>query len=494
MHSTTIDGITVLWTEAPPPLEAALVFGCGVRDETFRTLGVTHLVEHLAMSTLPRLHHDHNASVDLRTTDFLATGRPEQIAAFLEAVCRALSDLPLDRLDREAGVLAAEGGEPEHPTTGALLSRRYGVAGAGLAPWRGPGADRISPETVRDHVRRYFHADNAVLMLSGPPPEGLKLPLPRGERPQRAGVAPTVLGAGPAWSQECVPDIGLALHSERHDDVALTLAVDVLRERLLAKARHEHGLSYDVAVDRCAVGGGHRERVLRVDARDGEEARVAELLWAEALRLAADGPDAAELAEELAAAKEALGDPRHAVTDLLRLADAELFGEPTLDAQEWLSLASSVTPDQARSAFATAMATALLAVPEDVEPALVLPDGSPLPAGGCIRSHELPPGRIFRPGPLQRLISSAARRSLLVLGDSGIAMRDSDGDVHAIPFEDIVGVEAHGPGRVLFGRGGCVIPVLPDLFAKIAPVVRRIDTAVPAELHYPVSAYWSDEE
>ncbi|GAA2644070.1 hypothetical protein GCM10010425_59880 [Streptomyces spororaveus] len=34
----------------------------------------------------------------------------------------------------------------------------------------------------------------------------------------------------------CVPDVGLALHCERHDDVGLALAVDILRERLVAKA------------------------------------------------------------------------------------------------------------------------------------------------------------------------------------------------------------------------------------------------------------------
>ncbi|MFJ5708399.1 hypothetical protein [Streptomyces sp. NPDC093105] len=494
MHSTRIDGVLVLWTEAPPPLEAALVFGCGVRDETFRTLGVTHLVEHLAMSTLPRLHHDHNACVDLRTTDFLASGRPEQIVVFLEAVCRALADLPLDRLEREAGVLAAEAGEPEHPTTGALLSRRYGVAGPGLAPWRGPGADRITPQAVQEHVRRHFHADNAVLVLSGPPPEGLTLPLPRGDRPRRVSGGPSVLASGPAWSQECVPAVGLGLHSDRHDDVALALAVDVLRERLVRKARHEQGLSYEVALDCCRVGGGRSERVLRVDARDGEEQRVAELLWSEAQRLAADGPTAAELAEEVAAAAEVFSDPRHAVADLLRLAEAELFGESALDPQEWLRVAESITPGQARETFALAMDTALLAVPDGTEPHLALPGGSPLPAGGCVRSDQLPHGKVFRPSPLQRLFSAGARRSLLVLGDDAVAMRDPDGDVHAIPFDEIVGVEAHGPGRVLFGRGGCVIPVLPDLFSKTAPLVRHIDEAVPDELRYPVSVYWTDDE
>ena len=89
--------MTVLWAEGPAPLTATLTFGCGVRDESFMSIGVTHLIEHLAMSTLPRLHHDHNASVDLESTTFYATGRSEQIVAFLRQVCEALADLLVQR-------------------------------------------------------------------------------------------------------------------------------------------------------------------------------------------------------------------------------------------------------------------------------------------------------------------------------------------------------------------------------------------------------------
>lgn len=121
---TEIDGIPVFWQEAPGPLSAGLVFACGTRDETFMTIGVTHLIEHLAMSTLPKLHHDHNASVDLTTTEFLATGRPEQVVAFLEAVCTALRALPIGRLAQEAGVIEAEASMAVHPTEAALLMRR----------------------------------------------------------------------------------------------------------------------------------------------------------------------------------------------------------------------------------------------------------------------------------------------------------------------------------------------------------------------------------
>lgn len=110
LHRTVVDGVPVVWTQGPAPLSATLVFGCGARDESFPTIGVTHMVEHLAMSTLPKAHHPRNASVGLDTTEFMAEGRPDQITAFLDGICRALTDLPLGRLDSERGVLEAEGG------------------------------------------------------------------------------------------------------------------------------------------------------------------------------------------------------------------------------------------------------------------------------------------------------------------------------------------------------------------------------------------------
>lgn len=116
MNRTDVDGVPVLWQDAPAPLSACLVFGVGARHETFRTVGVTHLVEHLVMATLPKSHLDSNAHVDLGSTIFQATGRPEAVVEFISAVCAAIGDLPLSRLATEAGVLEAEGasGSPRH--------------------------------------------------------------------------------------------------------------------------------------------------------------------------------------------------------------------------------------------------------------------------------------------------------------------------------------------------------------------------------------------
>ena len=110
--TTEIDGVPVFWQDAPGPLTAGLMFACGTRDESFLTIGVTHLVEHLVMSTLPRVHHDRNASVDLTTTSFYATGRPDQVVAFLRGVCEGISAAPVDRLAQEAGISTRRAGSP----------------------------------------------------------------------------------------------------------------------------------------------------------------------------------------------------------------------------------------------------------------------------------------------------------------------------------------------------------------------------------------------
>ncbi|WP_405013401.1 M16 family metallopeptidase [Kitasatospora sp. NBC_01539] len=488
MNREVIDGVPVLWAEAPGPLEAVLMVGCGVRDETLRTAGVTHLVEHLAMSTLPRLHHEHNASVDLATTQFTCSGRPEQVTAFLAAVCEALADLPLDRIDREAGVLAAEEGRVADPVTAELLSGRYGVQGPGLAAYTGPGADRIPVEAVRDTVSRHFHRGNAVLLLTGPPPAGLRLPLPDGVRPDRT-AAPEVLLPGPAWWQEDLPGLGLTLRGDL-DDPALLLAFTVLSERLRRTVRHEHGLSYDVGGDNVFTGPGSGERTVCLDARDGQEQRVAELLWQEVLKVARDGVTDAELADEVEGLREALLDPRAVLGGLGEAAGALLFDDVFQEAEPRLAALGETTPEEVRAAFAAALETVLVVVPCGVELDVRLPDGRPLPKHSCIVGRELPAGaQVFRPSLTDRLLSSAARRVRLGVDAHGVWLRGPDGEVHGVPFAEVVGVEMRGPGRVVFGRSTCSVPVLPDFFAGIGPAVAAIDAAVPAALRYPASAF-----
>ncbi|MGW7461121.1 hypothetical protein [Streptomyces sp. NPDC054797] len=85
----------------------------------------------------------------------------ERRIEFLTWVCEALSALPLDRMEREAGVLATEGAGVADLTSAELLSFRYGRAGPGLGSWEGPAPDRIPTEAVREV------AAHSVLVLTG---------------------------------------------------------------------------------------------------------------------------------------------------------------------------------------------------------------------------------------------------------------------------------------------------------------------------------------
>ncbi|MFF2354815.1 insulinase family protein [Kitasatospora sp. NPDC058115] len=487
MHHDLIDGVPVIWTETPGPLEATLMFGCGLQDETFRTLGVTHLVEHLAMSTLPRLHFEHNASVSLTLTDFTCTGRPEQVVDFLARVCTALTDLPLERIEKEAGVLAAEGSGAADPVTAELLSIRYGTQGLGLASFNGPGADRIPQDAVRDTVARHFHAGNAVLALTGPPPQDLRLPLAPGPRTTRT-PHPAARTTRSSWHRADVPGPGLLFSCDLNDQTML-LAAHVLSQRLTDTVRHEHGLSYDVGGSAVFVGPGRGERSIQLDVREGQEKRVAELLWQEALRLATEEPTEAELAEEREGAREFLTDPRTADLEVAERAADLLLGETHLDAQTKLALQAEVTPAQVREAFAAAMETALLLVPCEVEQLLLArPDGSALPAGGCSERSSLPAGSQYRPPLLARARSGAARKVRLVVNADGAWWQDEEGRIHGFPYTEVVGVEVHEAGRILQGLGNCFVPVAPELFSGLGPAIATIDAAVPEALRYPVSA------
>lgn len=485
MERTEVDGVPVLWAEGPAPMTATLVFGCGARDESFRTIGVTHLIEHLAMSKLPRVHYEHNACVELETTEFHATGRPEQIVEFLDVVCRALGDLPLERMDKEAGVLAAEGGAHIDPTSGTMLARRFGTTSYGLAPWAGPGYDRLTPEMVTAYAARFFTKGNAVLTITGPPPEGLRLPLPEGERPARETVEPLAM-SGPQWSQEGVPAVGLALLGP-NGSTAASMGLGVLQERLLQTARRDQGISYEVSGGQADLDPARTMRLVVLDAREGREAEAATVLWNTARDIATLGPEQAELDHEIAGFAEVIADPRACEVLLDHGARCELFGFRFRPMEQVAAELAATTPAQVAETMAAALRTALLVVPEDCEVALADLDGKPLELGGCVRTREAPAGTVLRPKLFARAIDKAARRARLVLTADGIAYVDGDGDVHYAAFTDVVGVEMAEDARILFTRGGCVIPVDKELFSGVDVAIRAIDAAVPAELRYQSS-------
>ena len=375
MQRDLVDGMPVLWTPGPAPFSAGLVLGVGRRDETFAQGGLTHLVEHLAMSALGRTTLECNAAVDLTTTEFVASGRPERVVEFLRRVCEALSDLPVDRLAVEADVLRTEEGVVAPPAVGALLAERYGARGVGLAGFREPALRALSPQDVRDWAATWCVRGNAAVWLTGEPPQGLSLPLPEGTPPPRADQSLRAL-ALPALVEHPV-DGAVALGGEVDRLPGLGTATRVLRDRVEDDLRHRRGLSYTVGTDQVLVGPRRRFAVLTADCRDGSEAVAARALWQGLLRLADGGATDQELEHDRASLQEYLGDPRSDTDEVRAAATAQVTGIEHRTSEDLRREAEQLTSDQVRVAAAAIRDAALLGVPAGVQ--VSLPALTPVP-------------------------------------------------------------------------------------------------------------------
>lgn len=457
----------------------ALVFGVGVRDETFATRETTHLVEHLVMGALPKSSLQRNATTGIGTTDFHATGRPEAVAAFVEQVCGAIRELSLQRIDAEIGVLQAEDCSGVGGFVESMLAQRYGLTGPGVAWPGGPGPHFLRDEDVLAHARRWFVAENAVLVCHGELPEGLRLDLPHGPRPVHAEAVLRSQRAA-SWSKSWAAGVGLMVSADGAWDPALRLALDVVRERVQDVARVERGLSYSSGVAVLEFEAGHRELVLAVDAREGQEGAVAGIVWDAWRSLCADGPRADEVAHVVDEVREELdgADPDDLASgDLHEAAAAQLLGLESRPNASLLDSYLAVTAEQVRDAARAVWTSALLQVPE-------WSTFEGLPGlerwRACGWAPEVPAGRTLRPSALVRMLPGPAKKRRVVLSDHGIAHQDDDGDVHVISWGDLdtvfrqgevkdeKGKVQDGGALVVIGRNACMFRVDDDSFGTKA--------------------------
>lgn len=433
LQRTEVDGVPVFHIDSVLPLSAELVFRVGVRDETFVTVGITHLVEHLAMSRIGRRAHDYNASVSTGFTSFEASGPPHDVARYLHDVCSSLGDLPLERRAVEAKVLSAEGSQVAHPIACSLIGRRFGFRGVGLVDVDPPALDAIGPDDLTAYARRHFVQGNAAVALVGAVPAGLELPLAPGAAPART---PDVAIRHRMPSRYELPGPGIGLSFEADSDESrrepLLAVLRIALERALALLRHERGWVYhvDFALSRTSSGA-----LVCWYADPPDE--HAEEVWQgllEILRdLARNGPTAAELAEDEVELRANLADPRSAEGIVGTAARNHLMGLPVLDADGLLAQRSAVTVEACRAAL------------EQLEQSLVVGTAEGVPPS----TRDLPPyarevgpeivGRTHKYSRRGRKEIDAPREARLVIGDRGLAQVDRDGS-YSVQWSEVVGL------------------------------------------------------
>ncbi|GAB4080160.1 insulinase family protein [Modestobacter muralis] len=469
MQPSRIDGVPVLLTDGPPPFTAGLVFGVGRRDESFVHGGITHLVEHLAMAAVGRTVVDANASVDLTTTEFTAAGTPDQVAAFLESVCRALADLPVDRLAVEADVLRAEGGSVAPPGVAVLLGELYGATTFGLAAAPEPALRSLTGDDVRAWAARWFVRQNAALWVSGPGVGAIRLPLADGPAPVRE-AARSLPVSSPAWTGSPLDD-RITLGALVTDEPALSATLEVLRLRVEEELRHRRGIAYAVGTEQVAIGPDRTFVALSTDVRDGQASVAAEVLWRQVQRLAGEGPDQGEIDHQRSVLAESVADPRWSVAEARSLARAAVRGLPPVTTADLLRDAAALTPQALQECARRLRAAALLSVPEESAPAGL----QQVPAW----STELVDGVEHRPGRR----SGAPDGARLVVGDTGVSVVLGTDEQVTVRWTDAVGLVREGPDELrLYGRDGFAVPLVAADWRDGAAVLARASAEVPAGL------------
>jgi predicted Zn-dependent peptidase len=477
LHRAERNGIPVLWSPCPGPLSGGIVFRVGPTDEPVPLAGITHLIEHLAMTNAEDGPYDEcNAFVDVAVTAFAARGEPADVAAFVNQIAATLSDPPLDQVEGARRVLRVEAAGQDHAASVPLLAARYGLRGFGAIGGRELGLAWLGAEQVAAHIARYFTAGNAVLWFSGPPPPELDPVLPEGSRwpapprpPLPLRLPACIRDGSVAGDNEAGAALGMLASWGR----AITAGLDVLGRRAFKRLRNEMGASYHVEaglggdLDAGTVHGG-----ITADALPDGVPRVRDALLAVVDELARAGPLPAELERSAHDHERRYASQPELDGWLCGRALDELLGRPLEEPAERVARLRALHPDEVAGAVERARTTAIMALPGYCPP----PDGFAL--------LETDGGEPVR-GRVHRFAVPFTRRRL-VAAEEGLTYSDGHGRA-TVRFDDCVAVLTWDDGaRVLLGHDGATVLFSPQAFRGAARVAELIQRRVPRDRWVPM--------
>ncbi len=472
IHETVVDGIQTFWVDTGPPFVATLMFRVGVADETLAERGITHLVEHLALSPLRDVAHPFNGAVTYDATNFWAAGSVEDVVAFMTRLADQLANLPTDRLEVEAGVLIAEGRSFQRSSHAAILANRFGPHGPGLMAYREFGLRRLEADDARRWARDRFTVGNAVLLLTGPPPDSMRLPLVPGKR------RPLVLPPDRHWFDTEGParidqqTAGFAIGAFGERSMPLVIAGQAVAMRAQEVVRHELGRVYSVAHEYQWLNADEAYLYWGADSDPEHAAEATQAFGAVLDDLTSTGPTQAELDRLVAMAQQVdVMDPNNlARNELHRWAFAALQGYPQYDRAELQEQIVEATPQDLASALAASMEHAMAITVDGVDIGFA-------DARSC--GDDRIDGSVFRARS-----DGTVRRYVL----SGEAVSDVTGGSAVTLRFDQLALVAHGndAGRLLIDHRGSWIGITPST-RRLRRLVAAIDERVSPDIVVPAS-------
>jgi zinc protease len=465
-----IDGVPVFSAPVDGPLRAALLFRVGKLDETLASNGITHLVEHLALTAVGQQPYQYNGFVDGLLTGFGVTGTPLEIVDFFQRLTAALANLPFDRLAQESRVLNTEQASRKAGPIDSLLSVRFGPTGWGLGAYPEYGLHGEDPSNLDRWRAQSFTRENAAFTITGSVPEGFRLDLPHGSR----RVVPQLEAPSfrlPAWMAIPSAGVGLSMVAER--STQLTAVVHLAERRAQARLRYQEGVSYQVAVSYLRLNAQTDHVTLWADALPDNATQVRDGLLTVVEELIASGPTDEEIQMEVDLIQKTLDEPDR--TGLQGEVARELLGASHPRLEDMLIELRQSSPGDFAKELEKAIQTGLMIVPEG------------LAVGG--RFQPIPPWSEERlTGRSLKLRGYArARPTRLILAPEGITMVIDSTRAVTIRFDRCAALLTWTDGsRTLMANDGSRIHLRPADWNRGESAIQQIDRRIPKDRYVPL--------
>ncbi|MFD5323105.1 hypothetical protein [Streptomyces sp. NPDC127092] len=484
MRRAEINGIRLYWDEIPGPFTAHLLVDVGVEDEPFPCLGITGLVEQLALVAVSDGGHGCDgldSAVNGDHVHFRAVGEPERVAEAVNRLCRALAEPPVNHL--AAAVRRVEARQQREERWERFqeheLAFRYGLRGPGKIGWEAPAVEHVGADAVRAWAAERFTRPGAVLLLTGPPPKALDPRLPDGPRTERPVVA-ALPGTTGCWVEAPCHRDDLAMVSfEGPASPAGHLAAELARGRALRDPGVVADLTGDVEVHSSSVGGGRMLFWLVAETDGAGAAAVGEGLDRILRELAAEGPAEDEIRQTVRTWHDHLdtGERRHAL--LVTAGLDHLSGLEVHDVASLRARLAALGAADIRGALAAYDSTALLVLPAHCAPV----EGSRFVPEPDLLSEDLHEPYAYRP----RLFGPVGRHERMYLNDEGLVHWNGH-CMRGVRWHQAAGLGVFPSGlRRLFGTKGVALDIHADWYKSGSDLTAAVDARVHPSLRFPMS-------
>ncbi len=471
VQRTEVDGVPVFWAAAPGPLRASLTFRVGQADEDLAHHGLTHLVEHLVLSRSETAPHAYNGSTGSHLTDFVVAGTSEQVTGYLSSVCAGFARLPLERLEVEQRVIRSEAAQRSGGVVRSMTALRWGPVGPGVVAYPEFALEHVNEERILGWSAARFVREASALWLSGPPPEGLALPLPSGEPPPPPPWRP----AAPTPFSYTYSDHGFGLSLLVRRGAAGAALGYLIHRRLTDRLRHELGLVYGVEAGSDRLLQGLRHHYFLAECLPQNATAVQEQLCAVLLELRERPPTDAELGDLRDGLARGETDPFIVLGDLEQLTTQHLLGDPPVTRAQFRDQLAALQPDDVLQEALAALDTLVVAVPDGTTVPKELAVPTPTTSERAVTAAEtLRPRRLLNPA------------NALLLGDEGVTVLTPAKEPVTVFYDRCSAVLAYPDHvRVLYGDDGFVLTLDPREWFHSRDLARRIDEAVPPQRRVP---------